>query len=104
MGYGLDGTAVQPTCFPTMMHVRANAGLRISCRAAPVMPPRFASSAPNCSRFGLIWTPATSDGGISQAFLWRRSGVGSFQFGYRGCLGLAYECQYRKAPGWDWTW
>src|SRR5258705_10802544 len=57
MGYGLAGTRAQPTCFPRMIQVNGNAGSRISCPAAPAMPPPFASSAPNCSRFGLIWIP-----------------------------------------------
>src|ERR1700694_4641392 len=59
MGFGLAGTPAQPTCFPTMIHANANDGSRISCRAAPAMPPQSASSVLNCSRFGLIWTPDT---------------------------------------------
>ena len=54
-GHGLAGTPAQPTCFPKMIHARASAGYRISCLAALAMPLRSASSAPNCSRFGLIW-------------------------------------------------
>src|SRR5271165_5984742 len=56
MGYGPGGTPGQPTCFPTMIHANANAGSRIRRRAAPAMPPQCASSALNCSRFGLTWT------------------------------------------------
>src|SRR6267142_72851 len=59
MGCELAGTPGQPTCFPTMIHANANDGSRISCRAAPAMPPLSASSVLNCSLFGLIWTPDT---------------------------------------------
>ena len=59
--YGLAGTPARPTCFPKTMHASASAGSRISCRAAPAMPLQSASSAPNCSRFGLIWMPDTSE-------------------------------------------
>src|ERR1035437_1229663 len=34
----------------------ASGGLRRKFPAAPAMPPQSASSAPNCSRFELIWT------------------------------------------------
>ncbi len=49
------GTPGRPMCFRTMMHESANAGLRTWCRPARAMPPQYASSALNCSRFGLTW-------------------------------------------------
>src|SRR5256885_16338452 len=69
MGYGLAGTRVQRTCFSRMIHANANAGSPISCRAAQAMHQPFASSAPNCSRFGSIWMPDTSESKGFAAFL-----------------------------------
>src|SRR6202521_1156897 len=47
-----------------MIPASANAGSRISCLAAPAMPPRSASLAPNYSRFGLIWMPDALGGPV----------------------------------------